>query len=60
MKPPSPAYQFTVRALKESSYISVHSCLTDFIDSEPKGWVDTEQAKDEIEKALMDYRYGKL
>lgn len=55
-KSPTPAYQFTYFSLKNKTYISKQTCLSEFIGSEPKGWVDSETAEQEILKALEDYR----
>ena len=55
-KTPTPAYQFAYFCLKNKTYISKQTCLSEFIGSEPKGWIDTEIAEQEILRALEDYR----
>lgn len=53
---PTPAYQFATRQLQEGEFISVRSCLFDYIDTEPLIWLNLDHSESEILKAVGNFK----
>lgn len=53
---PTPAYQFATRQLHKGEFISVRSCLFDYIDTEPSIWQNEDHSKEEILRAVVNFK----